>query len=170
VKTIELFGIDVSKASFDLVRLDPASGKASKPERFANSSAGFDALLARHGARAADSLAVLEATGGFERALAARLSEAGFAVHRAQPLKAKNFARSRSLAKTDRLDALALAHYGAANRGSLRIYRPPTAEQQELAALIRRRADLVGMQGEEKNRLTSPACQPNRDSILRHLA
>ena len=63
-------GIDVSKSTFDACLLLPDG--AAREKAFANTSAGFAALLAwadRHGA-GADTHFGMEATGGYEDALA----------------------------------------------------------------------------------------------------
>ena len=60
-------------------------------------------------------LVVLEASGGFERSLAAALAAAGLAVAVVNPRQARDFARATGrLAKTDALDAEALARFAEA--------------------------------------------------------
>src|SRR5690606_22365681 len=57
-------------------------------------------------------LIVLEATGGYERALVACLLEAGHRVVVANPRQVRDFARGiGQLAKTDRIDAQVLARF-----------------------------------------------------------
>ena len=61
-------------------------------------------------------------------------------VHRATPYLVKSHIRSLGLkAKTDRIDARALARYGAARGADLAPYRPPPESQRELAAVLTRR-------------------------------
>ena len=58
-------------------------------------------------------LIVLEATGGLELDVATALQLAGYAVVVVNPRQARDFARSMGyLAKTDRIDARALAQHG----------------------------------------------------------
>src|SRR4029453_17009211 len=57
-------------------------------------------------------LIVLEATGGLERAVTSALAAAGLPVVVVNPRQARDFARATGqLAKTDALDARALAHF-----------------------------------------------------------
>jgi transposase len=68
-------GIDVAKAHVDVFVL----GAEFKPQRFDNEAEGHSALaaaLAPLGVR----LVIMEATGGYEAALACSLQAAGFAV------------------------------------------------------------------------------------------
>jgi transposase len=68
------------------------------------------------------------------------------------PRQARDFARScGKLAKTDRIDAEVLAHFGEALRPELRPM--PSPRQRELAALMTRRQQLIEMLTMEKNRL-----------------
>lgn len=122
--------------------------RAAKPRRFPNSTAGFAACASHFGELLPRALVVLEATGGYEAALIAFLLERDIAVHRADPLTAKHFIRScRLRGKTDRLDAAALARYGAERHAGLRLCRQAGAGQEELEALLARRADLVSLRG-----------------------
>ena len=113
-------------------------------------------------------LIVVEATGGLERSLVAALVAARLPVIVINPRQARDFAKAIGrLAKTDRIDAQVLAHYGEAIRPS---FRPlPDADTQQLRALVDRRRQLVDMMTAEQSRLnTSPARV--RDSIEAHLA
>ena len=106
--TSDSIGADISKDHLDVHRL--SSGAAA---RFPNSSAGFRALtawLSREGVERA----VYEPTGpyhaAFERAFAGRLP-----LVKVNPLQARRFAQARGTrAKTDPVDARALAEMGAA--------------------------------------------------------
>jgi transposase len=113
-------------------------------------------------------LIVVEATGGLERSLVAALVAARLPVIVINPRQARDFAKATGrLAKTDRIDAQVLAHYGEAIRPS---FRPlPDADTQQLRALVDRRRQLVDMMTAEQSRLnTSPSRV--RDSIEAHLA
>ncbi len=99
---------------------------------------------------------VLEATGGWEVALAGALATAGLPVAVVNPRQVRDFARSTgTLAKTDRLDAQLLAQFADAVRPEPRPL--PDAQAQELTALLQRRRQLVEMLTAEKNRLTFAA-------------
>ena len=113
-------------------------------------------------------LIVVEATGGLERSLVAALVAARLPVVVINPRQARDFAKATGrLAKTDRIDAQVLAHYGEAIRPSFR--QLPDADTQQLRALVDRRRQLVDMMTAEQSRLnTSPSRV--RDSIEAHLA
>jgi transposase len=96
-------------------------------------------------------LIVLEATGGLERAATAALATAGLPVV-VNPRQARDFARATGqLAKTDALDARALAHFADVIRPTPRPL--PDAQTQELRALLGRRQQWIGMRTAEQNRL-----------------
>ena len=98
-------GIEVSKA-----RLDVAVHGEQKQCGFANTAAGHRKLVAwlkRWPVQAV----VLEASGGYERAIAQTLAQAAFPVCRINPRQGRDFAKATGqLAKTDALDARVLAH------------------------------------------------------------
>jgi transposase len=94
---------------------------------------------------------VLEATGGLERAVTSALAAAGLPVV-VNPRQARDFARATGqLAKTDALDARALAHCADVIRPTPRPL--PDAQTQELRALLGRRQQLLTMRTAEQNRL-----------------
>ena len=139
-------GIDVAKDSFDV---------ASKPSGLArslpNDPAGRQRLLhALHSHSVA--LIVLEATGGYERSLAADLLGAGHKVVVANPRQVRDFARGIGrLAKTDRLDAQVLAQFAAMVKPRPRQESSP--EAVDLAELVTRRHQLSDLATQESNRL-----------------
>jgi transposase len=97
-------------------------------------------------------LIVLEATGGLERAATAALATAGLPVVVVNPRQARDLARAiGQLAKTDALDARALAHFADVIRPTPRPL--PDAQTQELRALLGRRQQLIVMRTAEQNRL-----------------
>ena len=76
--------------------------------------------------------------------------------------------RHGRLAKTDRLDAQALAHFGQAVRPTPRPL--PDEEAQALAALVERRRQVVAMRTAEENRLGATRVALVRTRIQAHLA
>ena len=107
-----------------------------------------------------NALVVCEATGGYEAALLDAVSAAGLAAHRADARKVKAFIRSLGrLAKTDGIDAAALARYGAERGDRLALWQPADEDQQELAALVRLRDDLVRTRADLTRRLKAPGGQ-----------
>jgi transposase len=95
-------------------------------------------------------LVVMEATGGYEAALACALQAAGLPVAVVNPRQARDFAKSMGrLAKTDAVDARMLAEFAAVllRRDDLAALPAPSgrAQQQWLAALVTRRRQLLTM-------------------------
>ena len=59
----------------------------------------------------------MEASGGYERLIAAALGAAGLPIAVVDPRQVRDFARSLGkLAKTDRIDAEVIAHFGQSCR------------------------------------------------------
>lgn len=146
-------GIDVAKAHVDVAVL----GAELAARQVANDDEGHAALAAALQPLGVV-LVVMEATGGYEAALACVLQGAGFAVAVINPKQGRDFAKSMGrLAKTDRIDARMLAELGAvlAGRADLaRFIRPlPDVQQQALAALVTRRRQLLTMMVGERQRL-----------------
>jgi transposase len=144
---IERFvGVDVSKARLD-VHVRPLSIELS----FGNDEAGIEELSAHLSAEGLETLVVLEATGGLQERAAAALAAAGLHVAVVNPRQVRDFARaSGRLAKTDRLDAAAIAAFAEAVKPEPR----PLAdsERQGLIDLVARRRQLVEMRAAEKIR------------------
>ena len=138
-------GVDVSEAQLD-VHLLPGGERA----RFSRDRRGIARLVAWLASKGR-LLVVAEATGGLERGLGAALAQAGIALAVVNPRQIRDFARAAGLlAKTDRLDAYALALYGERLRP---VARPPrSAADQALAALVLRRRQLAQLIEAEHNR------------------
>jgi transposase len=154
-------GIDVSKAQLDIA-LRP-EGRFSTP----NDESGFAQVVERLRA-VHPTLVVVEATGGLEIPLTGALAAAGLPVVVVNPRHVRDFAKAAGkLAKTDALDAQALAHFAEVMRPEPRPL--PDEQSQALAAILTRRRQLVEMLTAEKNRLAS-ASQPVRKSLRAHIA
>jgi transposase len=154
-------GIDVSKACLD--------GHIWQGEAFQhdNAAAGIRAVVALLG-RYPVTLVVVEATGGLEVPVVRALQQAAIPVAVINPRQARDFARaSGRLAKTDAIDAEALAHFAQALRPEPRL--PSDAQTQGLDALVTRRSQLIDMRTMEQNRLGSCADPAVRQGIERHL-
>jgi transposase len=139
-------GIDVAKAQLDIA-LRPSGERWAVSNDASGVATLVDRLQGLH-----PTLIVLEATGGLERLGTSALATAGLPVVVVNPRQARDFARATGqLAKTDALDARALAHFADVIRP---IPRPlPDAQTQELRALLGRRQQLVVMRTAEQNRL-----------------
>ncbi|MBI4123644.1 MAG: IS110 family transposase [Betaproteobacteria bacterium] len=139
-------GIDVSKAVLDVAVLP--SGEVLQ---FANEAAGIDELGKKLKAGAAD-LVVMEATGGYETAVATALVAMGLRVAVVNPRQIRDFAKATGrLAKSDRIDAQVIAAFGQAIEPE--IVRLPDEDAREMEALLVRRRQLVAMRVQEINRL-----------------
>jgi transposase len=167
-ETSVVTGIDIAKAHVDVV----VDTTPVLSERFANVSEGHAALAARLEPLAVQ-LVVMEATGGLEAPLACALQAAGFAVAVVNPRQARDFARALGrLAKTDRIDAEGLAALGRMllTRADLARYLRPLAstEQQDLAAWVARRRQLVTMLVMERQRLAGArrAVRPSITALI----
>jgi transposase len=155
-------GIDVSKA-----RLDVAVLPNEKTWSTTNDDEGISALVAKL-KELAPSMVLLEATGGLERRVLARLAGVGLPAMAINPRNVRDFARSMGkLAKTDRIDATVLARFAQVIRPPL---RPVADEQtQELQAQLTRRRQLVEMIVAEKNRLAATDPSKLRKLIREHI-
>ena len=130
-----------------------------------NDDAGIDSLVARLKAPPHPALVVLEATGGFERPLAAALAAAGLPVAVVNPRQARDFARATGrLAKTDRIDAEVLARFAEAVRPVPRAVLDE--EARALGEILARRRQIVGMLTAESNRLGAATTTPVRKRIV----
>ena len=138
-------GIDVAKDRLD-VHVRP-SGEAFAVAR---DGEGLMALLER--LRALEpALIVLEATGGFETTVAAAVAGAGLPLAVVNPRQIRDFARAiGQLAKTDALDAAAIARFAAAVRPEPRPL--PDDQTRLLAELVARRRQIIEMMTAERNR------------------
>ena len=161
-------GIDVAKAHVDVCVL----GTHSDVQRFANDVDGHCALTAAL-LPLGTGLVVMEATGGYEAALACALQASGLPVAVLNPRQARDFARSMGrLAKTDAVDARMLAEMAAVlvHREDLARFVRPVADecQQWLAALVTRRRQLLAMLGSERQRLqiTPRKLHPSIEAII----
>jgi transposase len=141
-------GIDVAKAQLDIA-LRPTGERWAIP----NDDTGIGALVPQLQA-VQPTLMVLEATGGYQRAVVAALAAAALPVVVVNPRQVRHFAKATGqLAKTDALDARALAHFAEVIRPTPR----PVSDVQteELRALLARRRQLITMRTAEQNRLGS---------------
>jgi transposase len=155
-------GIDVSKD-----HLDVAFRPTGEAVRFTNDERGIAALLARL-KDAPPELIVLESTGGYEQPVAVAVTEAGWAARIIDPTRARAFAKSLGQhSKTDAIDARVLAQFAEAVRPEARVL--PDAQTRELQALVDRRAQWMGMQIAEGNRLKQRPTAAVKTSLQNHL-
>ena len=154
-------GIDVAKAHLDI-----ASLQTNHTWQVPNTAEGHRALVARL-TGLAPALVVLEASGGYEAAVAGGLYEAGLPVVVVNPRRVRAFAQAQGrLAKTDRIDAAVVADFGRRLNPPVRPL--PSVQAQHLTELTRRRRQLIQMITAEQHRLDG-ASPPLAQTIRRHI-
>ena len=153
-------GIDVSQAELVVAWRDESGDKCVRT--FTNTERGqreLRQLLEKE--NPAPALIVLEATGGYERGVTAELGGAGLPVVVINPRQVRDFAKSTGqLAKTDRVDALVIAHFASAIKPDLRPL--PSEDQEELHDFLTRREQLKQMLLAEKSRLDQTESKRNK--------
>jgi transposase len=138
-------GVDVSKDRLD-VHIFP-SGESFETAR----DAGGIAALAERLRKLSVANIVLEATGGFETAVAAGLAAFELPVVVINPRQTHNYAKALGLnAKTDVSDAAVIARFAADVRPEVRPL--PDRQTAELSELLTRRSQIVQMLVAEKQR------------------
>jgi transposase len=163
-KAATFVGIDVAKHRLE-VHLRPSGESLAIDHGEEEIAALTERLVAL-----APALIVLEATGGLEVRLAATLAAAGLPVAVVNPRQVRSFARATGrLAKTDRLDAAAIARFAEAVRPPVRPL--PDEATRRLGALVARRRQLLEMLVAERNRrhAADPALHERLDAHLRWL-
>jgi len=152
----QFVGIDVNKSVLDFDSLP-----VSAPKQFTNDAEGIVALVALLKDSGVDRI-VIEATGGYETAVASALAVAGLPVVVVNPKQVRDFAKAMGhFAKTDRLDAKVLALFGERIKPMLRTL--PDEAQRALADVLGRRSQLVVMRAQEKARLATVSAIARKD-------
>ncbi len=156
-------GIDVAKTQVE-VAVRPTDDRWEVPY----DDAGVRQLVSRLKALE-PALVLLEATGGLELPLVAALAIEELSVVVVNPRQAREFAKATGkLAKTDHLDAAAIAHFAEAIQPPARPLRD--ADTQILNSLVARRHQVMTMLVSEKNRLSSVTTAAVRPSIEEHIS
>jgi transposase len=138
-------GIDVAKDRL-AVHVRPSDEAFS----VARDSEGLTALMQRLGPLH-PYLVVVEATGGFEQTLAAALVSQAMPLAVVNPRQIRDFARATGqLAKTDALDAKAIARFAEAIKPEPRPV--PNEQARALGELVARRRQVIEMMTAERNR------------------
>ena len=141
---IHYVAIDVSKATLQ-VQDDTKSFSVE------NTSSGHAELLL-HLKGCQKPLVVYEASGGYERGLAAFLRQKDIAAAMLNPAQVRAFARSEGVrAKTDPIDTRMILAF--AKSKAIQAIEAPCQESLKMAALLDRRHHLVEAMTREKNRL-----------------
>ncbi|MFH2113008.1 MAG: IS110 family transposase [Spirochaetota bacterium] len=155
-------GIDVSKAN-----LDVAYQGSPGAEQYPNNRTGIKKLVKRLCQAEGIERIVVEATAGFEREAVNEMLGAGLPVAVLNPTRVRRFAQAQGLhAKTDVIDAHVLADFGQVMKPE--IWKRKSEFEEQISLRITRRRQLIQMQTEEKNRLTT-AHPSNIAYIKKHL-
>src|SRR6185312_8974786 len=139
-----LIGVDVCKDF-----LDAHARPAGVHQRFDNTPAGIDQLLVWVRTVAPERI-VFESTGPYQKAAVGALLAAGLPAVVVNARQVRDFAKGiGQLAKTDKIDAAILAHFGEV---VATVVRPlPPQEVLEFREWCDRRSQLVRMLATEKN-------------------
>ncbi len=159
-----VLGIDISKASFDVVLLTDEQSKGLH-KVFPNTPRGFEELKAWLARRGAEQLhACLESTGSYGVPLAEHLVADGYTVSVVNPRRIKHYAKSRlSRNKTDKQDAFVIARFCLKEQPEPWV--PSAPEVKQLQALVRRLEDLKDLKQQEENRLEATLDGAVKDSV-----
>jgi len=135
--------------------------------RFANTPAGIAELLAWVRPLAAERI-LLESTGPYQKAAVGALLAAGLPAVVVNARQVRDFAKAMNyLAKTDRIDAAVIAHFGEVARTTVRPLE--SQEIRDLRELYDRRGQLVGMLAMEKNQRHSARVAQASAKVLRSI-
>jgi len=156
-------GIDVSKSTLD-VCIEPAV----QTLHVAYDEAGVRQVVSRL-KEVKPILIVIEATGGLEVRIATELASLGLPVAVINPRQARDFAKATGqLAKTDQVDAAALAAFAKAIRPQARPLKD--ADTRALDDMVSRRRQLIDIRVQETLRLGTAASKPMQKSLNKHIA
>jgi transposase len=139
-----LVGIDVAKA-----KIDASIRGASQLRTFEATAEGEAELIAWLRKHRVD-MAIIEASGGYERPWAAALRKADIAVRIVNPKRVRRFAEAAGrLAKNDPIDAGLIAWFGEVFDEPAQLHDP---EREDLQAMVVARHGLIEMQQQLANR------------------
>jgi transposase len=160
-------GIDVSKSALEVCILRE-DDRQEGGESFvvSNDQEGVQEMLSRLEGASVE-LAVMEATGRYERLAATMLAASSISVAIVNPRQARDFAKAiGQLAKTDKIDAFVLARFAKAVEPRTSVI--PEEEAVALQGILARRRQLIEMLVSENNRLKM-ASKPLAKRIRAHV-
>ncbi len=160
-------GIDVSKRSLDVCILrEDTHQEGGESFVVSNDQEGVQEMLSRLEGASVE-LAVMEATGRYERLAATMLAASSISVAIVNPRQARDFAKAiGQLAKTDKIDAFVLARFARAVEPRTSVI--PEEEAVALQGILARRRQLIEMLVSENNRLKM-ASKPLAKRIRAHV-
>jgi transposase len=163
-------GIDVCKRTLDvcILREDALKGESLV---VTNDQEGVEELLSRLAENkpgASVELAVMEATGRYERLAATMLAASSISVAIVNPRQARDFAKAiGQLAKTDKIDAFVLARFARAVEPRASVV--PEEQAIALQGILARRRQLIEMLVSEGNRLQMTSLKALAKRIRAHV-
>ena len=159
-------GIDVSKSSLEVCILREDDRQEGESFVVSNDQEGVQEMLSRLEGASVE-LAVMEATGRYERLAATMLAASSISVAIVNPRQARDFAKAiGQLAKTDKIDAFVLARFAKAVEPRTSVI--PEEEAVALQGILARRRQLIEMLVSENNRLKM-ASKPLAKRIRAHV-
>ena len=157
-------GIDVGKSMLDVYIYETDLHWQAE-----NTSEGIKALVRRL-KRYKLTRVLVEATGGYERAIAEACSDADLPILVITPLRIRQFAKAEGiLAKTDKIDARLIALFGVKMQPEVRAL--PSRKTRLFKDLVSRKRQLKEARTQELNRLqkAQPHVQPSHRRLLKFL-
>jgi transposase len=153
-------GIDVGKTTLDIFIYE-------KDDYFQvnNNPSGITQLIKKL-KRYKLTRVLVEATGGYERAVAEACAEQGLPIIIITPIRIRQFARAQGIiAKTDKIDARLIAHFGVVMQPEVR--QLPTKNVRKVRDLNARKRQLMESRTQELNR--QHKAQPYMQSTHRRM-
>ena len=162
-----IIGIDISKATFDVVL---RTKRGDKHEVFANDPKGFAAMVAWVKQQPEKVVHICsEATGTYWEGLAEHLYKQDYVVSVVNPYSIKRYGdHLLNRNKTDKADAKLIAEFCEKDRERLWLWQPYSPEIKALRSMERRLDELQGMRQQERNRLKSGVTDPVVIKSLQH--
>jgi transposase len=140
---VNVVGVDVSKAKLDIALRNESL-------TIENNTEAIQQLVGR--IKSDSVIVVMEATGGYENELVQILHHHDIALAVVNPRRVRDFAKGIGKdAKTDPIDARVIAYYGEIVKPAPQLAKSDDAKK--IGALVERRRQLLGLVGQETNRL-----------------
>jgi transposase len=159
----QVVGVDVAKGKLDFL-----STEEKQPLSIKNTEEEIVCKLIARINDPRSTIVVMEATGGYENLLVTLLHRHKIALAVVNPRRVRDFAKGIGRdAKTDPIDAGVLALYGQVARPEAQMAK--SDEEKKLKSLVERRRQLLGLIGQENNRLQQTTDQEIRGYIRESL-
>ena len=156
-------GIDVSKKKLD-IKYDDSNQLIS----IDNQEACFKELIPYISETKAETLVLLEATGGYEGLMVKWLSSQNIPVVLLNAKRVRDYARAiGQFAKNDCIDAGIIREYGRTFKNKLHLLQRKTKLEEQINNLTRRRKQLVSARNKEKQHLATTQNKESQCSIKR---